>query len=85
MYMPSLLKAKASSKTTNVDTSLPHDEAIETMASTLTLLTTRRHCFGSCPISRATKEPKTDDKGVTKNQLHKDVRAVWCLPPAFGV
>ncbi|KHN19182.1 Kynurenine formamidase [Glycine soja] len=29
MYMPSLLKAKASSKTTNVDTSLPHDEAIE--------------------------------------------------------
>lgn len=27
--MPSLLKAKASSKTTNVDTSLPHDEAIE--------------------------------------------------------
>lgn len=22
---------------------------------------------------------------VTKNQLHKDVRAVWCLPPAFGV
>lgn len=47
----------------------------QTMASTLTLLTTRRHCFGSCPISRATKEPKTDDKGVLLEESNSQTKS----------
>lgn len=47
----------------------------QTMASTLTLLATRRHCFGSCPISRATKEPKTDDKGVLLEESNSQTKS----------